>query len=201
MRLLWVFILGILPQINASSSGNLWFLSDSHLYIEGKSNVNTFRYTYTSLTKTPSKQLIGNLDTLTKDKQAHPFNLKISAFDSGHSKMNRDFQKLLKAEQYSDIIIEIDGYTILNQEGYPTTLFAEDASDIWVRAFFSIAGTKLQMAFPITIDQKANTLYLSGNLDLNIEDFGLEPPTALLGLIKVNKYITISFLLHLEQSF
>lgn len=61
----------------------------------------------------------------------------------------------------------------------------------------TIAGKSKSFPIEISLEEGKDTNY-SSVLELNIEDFNLEAPTKMMGLIKVNNEIAINISLHVD---
>jgi hypothetical protein len=58
----------------------------------------------------------------------------------------------------------------------------------------TIAGTERLVSLTVQGQQRANGAYqATGSLPLLMSDFGIDPPTAMLGLIKAHDEITVRF--------
>ena len=149
----------------------------SDLYIAGSTNVNKFDCVFdTKLIAQPRTVKYVEDDTHIYFENL-VLNLRIDGFDCGNKKMNSDFQSLLESEKDPDIRIQLK----------KTEFFTKE----YVKAYIEvdIAGRTNTYDFPIKLDDNR----FMGKLKLNIQDFGLEPPTKAFGLIQVDEHITIHF--------
>lgn len=182
----------------AQISGNLRILPGSSLSVEGRSNVNSFRYVYEGLPSGDGAEAIGDVSQVAASLLKDTLALKIAEFDSGNSHMNRDFLHLLHAKEHPDIRIEIVSLAAYDSAGERVDILDDRVSQLWVRARFTIAGVTHLDLFPVDVKHSADGMSLAGGLTVNINDYGLEAPTVMLGLIRVDRHITISFDLHLQ---
>jgi polyisoprenoid-binding protein YceI len=106
-------------------------------------------------------------------------------FDCGNRKINKDFHKLLKTEEYPEILLKIKKIDLSRGEDATVTLS------------FTIAGIENDYRFPIEISWE-NQLRFKGNLQLNIKDFNLEAPSKIFGLIVLEEEIQINFNLNVQ---
>lgn len=183
----------------AMVEGELRMLPESHLVIQGESNINTFTYRYRELPSGSKEELIGPFSTIFGALLRDPLALKLNAFDAGHKRMNRDLRKLLKADEHPAILVDVQSMVGLNEEGGPTGIASDDLAEIRGHANFTIAGETKLKEFSIKVNHHDRVVALSGDLEFNIEEFGLEAPTAVFGLIKVQNRITVSFTILLKQ--
>lgn len=172
-------------------------LSDySYLHINGNTNINGFSCDY--------KEFRGP-DTLTlnhhQGKRIILFNgsvlsLKVEEINCGNRMMNSDLQELLNADQYPEIRITLKDHN-------PGATLAGISSQPHNRGSFAvdieIAGvTKEASLFIINEAQETESVTYFGSIDLNLRDFGLEPPSKFMGLVKVRERIEIELMLQFD---
>ncbi len=161
----------------------------SKLYIEGTSNVNSFECMCTDEFDPLTAKI-----TLSDDDRAVTFTgttlrLKTTLLDCDNSKMNRDLCEALKSDDYP--YIRIDLHDAVVTEGS-----FDDPNGAKISCNASITITNI--ARKVTLIVKGRKLshgrfrFISTK-ELLMTDFGVEPPTALLGLIKVRNAIRINF--------
>jgi polyisoprenoid-binding protein YceI len=56
-----------------------------------------------------------------------------------------------------------------------------------------IAGKAKEMAFDLTTERQASTLKITGQTALLMTDFGITPPKAMLGMLKTDPKVTVTF--------
>ncbi|BDD03063.1 YceI family protein [Aureibacter tunicatorum] len=156
---------------------SIYFKESSSINIEGRSNVNSFNFEYENalsdtfqIVKEPSGDLVF-FDSILA--------LKSESFDSGTKLMNRDFFKMIKSKEYPQIHLQLNRLIFVNGKGY-------------LEVTISLAGEK--NVYKLSLEDyivKNNEFKVEGNLDLNINDFGLIPPKKAMGLIKVDNKVTV----------
>jgi hypothetical protein len=57
----------------------------------------------------------------------------------------------------------------------------------------AIAGVEREVSFDITSERHGSTLSVHGKLQLLMTDFGIKPPTAMLGMLKTDPKVTVTF--------
>lgn len=166
-----------------SKTLNVAFLSDSELIIKGKTNVNRFQCVYdiseisNSLEITYSEK--NDALEFTKASMA----LHNLSFNCGNSGINKDFNKLLKTDEYSAIKIDLLSVS-------KTSIASEVSATVQI----IICNIKKTYTIPIHID-KSNGITVSGRLPIDINDFNLKAPKKVMGIIKVSNEIEIDFFL------
>lgn len=106
--------------------------------------------------------------------------LNTRGFDCGNKGINNDFHDLIKSKKHPEILLELEKAKLAS----PTKGLAN--------VKITIAGLQKQYEVPVKITN-GETATFKGILELNINDFGLEPPKKLFGMIVVKDEIEISF--------
>ena len=167
-------------------------LPASKLAIDGNTNVNSF---------TCSIAKYAGTDTLVLNeggKNVRPVfvqgsvALDASSFDCGMSIMTSDFRKTIKSDIYPAIVIDFISF-----ERTPTYKPGEEKFVGILK--ISLAGvTKL---FEVNCSIETNTdglIHLKGGRQFTFADFGLTPPTRMMGTIKVKEDLKVQFELVLK---
>jgi hypothetical protein len=113
----------------------------------------------------------------------------VAAIECGNGRMNRDLRKAMQAEQHPTIRFEVEDVSI---EAHP------DSSGEWQQfrstGTLSIAGsTRTTTVVAAGRRQVNGRIRLVGEKTLRMTDFGIEPPTALLGMMQTGDEVTIPF--------
>ena len=192
----WISTLGILymtlfyVSVTKSSFSTLEdetfkvaFLSESELTIKGKTNINKFQCAYDIDKLSDSIKVTyrekNNALEFTKASMA----LKNISFSCGNSGINKDFNKLLKTEEFPAISI---GLLNVSQTSIDSQVLA--------KVQIVICEIKKTFTLPIHVD-KSDGIIISGILPIDINDFNLEAPRKVMGMIKVSNEIEIDFCL------
>lgn len=155
---------------------------ESELIIRGHSNVNKFQCQYDiaelSDSIAISYRMVGDNLSFSKAK----LELKSLSFNCGNKGINKDFNKLLKSDVYPKIRIDL-----VSAESR-----IED-SELVVTVDITICGISKSYEILIQVNKRNGDLLVCGTLPIDINDFQLEPPKKMLGLIKVSNEIEIDF--------
>lgn len=189
-----IFLFIILSfNLSLSKDGNpvitYSFDDATKLTIAGTSNVNSFDCKCND--KFPKSSIRINFDSPNKIRFSNgKLLLKSSKLDCNNSRMNKDLCDALKADQYPNIIIDLLDAKV--DAGLLEKL------DNWVDIKVTVALTitnisKLHTMAVKVIRVAPNKLRFTCSHEILLTDFGIEPPTALLGFIKVNNKIKINF--------
>ncbi len=162
---------------------------ESKLYLSGSTNVNSF-------TCHCEDRFNRQLFTVEKSSsQAHFSNtgLQIRAdnFNCRNRKIETDMEKALKADQFPNIKIAL-------METHQSDRCLEPGFKDWFDVQAKVSITITNVTHTETIQAKAkcegvNRFRLIGKTDLRMSKFGVTPPEAMFGMIKVNDDITFNF--------
>ncbi|SHF75635.1 YceI-like domain-containing protein [Salegentibacter echinorum] len=185
-NILLFFTLGLSVQAQNIQTREVTILPNSSLSISGTTNINTFDCDFNVLS---FKKQAFEVHYTDKDRVLHFKNsvlpLENKYFDCGNRKINKDFHKLLKTEEYPAIFLTVKKIDMSRGEDAVVTLS------------FTIAGIENDYKFPIEVSWE-NQLRFKGNLQLNIKDFNLEAPSKIFGLIVLEEEIEINFNLNIQ---
>ncbi len=157
----------------------------SSMWIEGRSNVNSFRCTTEAI---EGHGMIANTGTGGVRAASVVLTAGIDTFDCGKQGMNRDMQKALKAEEFPEIRFELDSASIDPD-------FASSVShQIVARGRLTLAGRERPVDMTVTAEPLPNKGFrVTGSLPLLMTDYGVKPPRKVLGLIRVRDAIVVHF--------
>lgn len=164
----------------------------SRLWIEGVTNINTYQCTADTIagfgrldeTERPSDTVEGH-GSVTIDVKIPVYEL-----DCGKKAMNKDMYEALKAGSYPQIHYQ------LKEAEFIENVFEDGAEwmRIMSRGIINVAGVEKEVNIPVlgkVLDN--NRFHVKGEKELMMTEFDIQPPTALLGLIKAKNNITIKF--------
>ena len=212
--LLVLQLLAAAPPADATTE--LRLLPSSQVWLDGKTNVNAWQCVGDSL---GAELSIGapaaELERRLGDWQRRPsgsrldgageqragwdaeveLRIPVKALECGNAAMEHDMRKALRAAQYPEI-----GYRFVRlSEARYAPAGAVPAFALRVEGEITLAGASR----PVTIDVTATQLgpgrfRLRGGLPLRMTDFGIQPPSALLGLIRARDELWVSVDLNVE---
>lgn len=202
ITLLAFFFLCATPQIPQevqqqwANSYNFTIEPDSKLYLEGSSNIVDFTCGCTnpsgngrfSFELKPGGYLFEN----------SALKIPVNELDCGNRAMNRDMYDALQSEQHPSISIQL-----LGVQSHEENLLSEceQWSNLNVDLRLKIAGVSQMVSMQVQGAYLGYELYqFIGNQAIYLTDFGIDPPRALLGAIKVDNCITINMNLFVRLS-
>lgn len=162
------------------------FCEGSSLKIKGSSNVNKFECVldmnilseHMEVLYEESKDYLNFTNTKLVIPARH--------FDCGGKMINKDFQKLLNVDNFPEIKLAL--------KRVMKSKISQDCTMATIEVI--ICDIKNTYDVPISTSKSIEGINIDGILALSINDFSLEPPKKMLGVIKVSPIIEIEFLLN-----
>jgi hypothetical protein len=155
---------------------------ESSLIINGQSNVNKFQCHYDISQLNDSigvkYSLNGEYLRFTRAK----LKLENLNFDCGHKAINKDFNRLLNSSVFPNIIIDLISAEVRVKD-----------SELETTLDITISNITKSYTLPVQISKRKTDFLVCGKLPIDINDFNLEPPKKMLGIIKVSNEIEIDF--------
>lgn len=164
----------------------------SRLWIEGRSNVNEF--------ECEANQYFGEATLFdnpgpvefSQSMQERVFmqvEIRVDGFECGRSRMNRDLQDALRSRDFPDITFLFDSADLV---GFPET--NDGAFEINVKGTLTVAGNTRDIQFITRAYYLEPTKVRAiGKTTIRMSDFDVEPPTALMGLVKADDELSVNF--------
>ena len=155
------------------------FAPGSKLWIEGDSNLHPWACQATA----PEARIEVDKDA-PEIARALSLKIQVSGLECGSGKMNEKLRDALNAEQHPTIEYQLTRAERISGEALQLKATGE----------LTINGQTRTVAF--LVDVVANpdgTADASGELVIKMSDYGVEPPTAMLGLLKTYDRITVKF--------
>lgn len=153
----------------------------SRLWIEGSSNVNNFQCRaarYNTQVQPPTKDTTVQVEV----------DVAVEGFDCGKRRMNRDLYETLLSNRHPFISFEYINTESMTYSG------ETDRYDLMVNGTLTVAGHTNNITFPLTAELlEDGTIRAIGQTDLKMTAYNVEPPSALLGLVRVNDELTVHF--------
>lgn len=153
----------------------------SRLWIEGSSNVNKFQCSaarYNTQVQSPTKDTTVEVEV----------DVAVEGFDCGKRRMNRDLYETLLSNRHPFISFE---YKSTESMTYSDET---DTYDLIVNGTLTVAGHTNTISFPLTAELYGDgTIRAKGQTELKMTAYNVDPPSALLGLVRVNDELTVHF--------
>jgi hypothetical protein len=164
----------------------------STLNIEGTTNVNSFKCAIAKYIGTDTLVLHEGGRNIRPVFVRGAVALDASSFDCGMALMTSDFQRAINANVHPAIVIDFISF-----ERTPAYTSAREQFKGILK--ISLSGVTRLFEVNCTIDaDPSGIISLAGSRDFTFSDFGLTPPTRMLGTVKVKESLKVSFDLKLK---
>jgi len=164
-------------------------LASGRVTINGSSNVHewtaqTSKVRLTRIQLAPSVTAAGVFEQILTPGLLEAFEIAIPAASLSSPKegLDKNMHKALKVQQFADIT-----FRLVRLEPGATTGTLKGVGVL------KIAGVEREVTLALKTARKDAGLAVSGEVGLLMTDFGIEPPKAMLGMLKTDPKITITF--------
>jgi polyisoprenoid-binding protein YceI len=113
------------------------------------------------------------------------FSCKVTSITSESSLMTSKTHDAFRADKYPEILFWSDGQAALAS--------GSDAFSTTIKGRLYINGVKKQVTVPVEARISGDELMIRGSRSLNMIDYSIKPPTAILGTLKTGEEITVTF--------
>jgi len=173
----------------------------SRVWLEGNSTVHHFESTATKLVvhvtsaqPTAARGLEGFVQLVRAGQvQAVDVSIPVAEMQSGKTGLDKNMRKALKAEQFPRITFHLDRYTVAKAA-------ASDSFVIDAHGMLSVAGVEKAIDIRAGALRSGESLRIRGTKELLMTQFGVKPPTMMMGAVKTSDQIVIHFDLWLVPS-
>ncbi|MEO6236776.1 MAG: YceI family protein [Vicinamibacterales bacterium] len=112
--------------------------------------------------------------------EAFEITIPVATLKSPKGDIDQNMQKALKMDKYPDITFRLVRF---------------EAKEAGTRAIgtLRIAGIDRQIALDLTTKPGTSNLTVQGSLDFLMTDFGIEPPKAMMGMLKTDPKVKVTF--------
>ena len=162
-------------------------MTAARVSIAGTSNIHEFTASTTDvkLTRIALAENVAGPDLLNaavKPGSLDGFEIvvKSGALTSPKAGLDKNMWKALKTTEYPDIV-----FKLTKLDGKPGALRAI--------GLLKIAGVEKEVAFDLKAAANASTITVIGDVPLLMTDYGIAPPKAMMGMLKTDPKITVTF--------
>ena len=180
----------ILPVSGAWSVANelLVLQPQSRLWIDGTSTIRSFSCKageVNAVVEASGANAIPSLLTGDKGVKAVRVTVPSERMDCGNGTMNEHMRKAIKAKEFPTVVFRATSYDLAR---------TSESVGVTLNGSLTLGGVEK----PITVQAQAKPradgmLVVSGTRELRMTEFGLKPPTLMLGTMKVDEKITVGF--------
>jgi hypothetical protein len=164
-------------------------VASGRVALAGTSNIHAYTASTTAIRVT--RVLIGSgltgpgfWDGIVAPGAVEAFDIAIPAATLASPKgdIDKNMHKALKVTEHPDIVFRLR--RIEPRQG---------ASGLRGIGTLLIAGVEREVALELTTERKDASLIVRGQLPLLMTDYGIKPPTAMLGMLKTDPKVTVTF--------
>lgn len=165
---------------------------DNVVKISGKSNV----HDWTMMAQNPvceaNFSAVSAESGVPKTLVSLHFSVKAKNLKSESESMNNRTYKTIKADAYPDIDFKLREATV--------TPLQKNKFSVNATGTLTIAGVSKLITMQVSGEVSAdNTILCTGQEKIKLTDYGIQPPSFMLGAMKVRNELTISFILNFKK--
>ncbi len=197
-----ILSLSALPALRAE--GRALVLSpESRIYLTGQSTLHPYASTST-LTRVTALLASGNGAEIQEPAQAiltgiarrpafekYEVIVPVKGLKSGESGLDKNMYKALKAESAPEVLFALTSYEAVSES-------ADAGISFKAAGVLSIAGQSRDVVLTGAARPGAEGLAVDGEYALRMSDYGVKPPSLLMGAIKVADPVVVHFHLHFQ---
>jgi polyisoprenoid-binding protein YceI len=173
-------------------------VASSRVSIAGTSNIHAYTASTTAVRVTRlqiAKDVSGSTlwDAIVKPGGIEAFDVSIAAatLSSPKDGLDKNMHKALKVTEHPQIVFNLR--RVEPRAGAPGGLLGIGV--------LRIAGVEREVSLELTTERKDQGLIVRGSLPLQMTDYGIKPPVAMLGMLKTDPKVTVTFETVLAVSF
>jgi len=114
--------------------------------------------------------------------------LSVQSFSSDNPIAYHDFMQLLKVKQFPQLFVQLQNMTLLPADNKTITTLNGNAG-----IKITITGVTKNYEIPFSSSRTGDIITVEGTHKFSIRDFGLVPPTKLMGLVRTSEIVDIKF--------
>jgi hypothetical protein len=164
-------------------------IASGRVSISGTSNIHPYTASTTSVRVRGAKLTVdvanpALLTEIAKPGALQDFEIAVQAatLASGKDGLDKNMLKALKAQEHPEITFRLNR---LDAAGAPGALRAAGV--------LNIAGVDRNVTLDVTVQLNGSTLTVKGAVPLLMTDYGITPPKAMLGMLKTDPKVTVTF--------
>lgn len=188
-----VAALALLPATLSSTASSSDWSGACDVRFEGKSTLHDFTGVVTA---EPFTVEITDMEDPTRARAAARVVVAVAKMDTENKKRDREMRKTLAAERFPEIAVttEVGLEDLRPRDG------ANGPAPTVVPATLELMGRDYEIAAAVSNwAREADSIRFTVAFPLSLEDLGIEPPTAMGGLIRVKDRIEVSAQVALER--
>ena len=167
----------------------------SRVWVEGTSTVRAFKCAAQTLDAQVATTGAGAVSAAlagTKSVLGAELQIPAAKLDCNNGTMNGHMLKALKASEHPTIVFKVVSYEVGKADGATRGTTTGELTLGGVKKTITVSGN--------VTEQPGGILRIVGTHQLRMTEYGLKPPTLMMGTMKVNELVTIGFDLLLKDS-
>jgi len=162
---------------------NLTLSKESRLWLEGTSTVRSFKCSATKLDMAVAAETD---EAPSKMVKTASLTVPVALLECGNKTMNEHMRKALKADANPQITWTLTSYEV-------------QGANVVINGKLTIAGKENSIELRGTGSAENGTIRFKGSKQFKMTEYGVKPPSLMLGTMKVGDPITVSFDLVLSE--
>lgn len=161
----------------------------SHMIIDGSSNVKDWEATVTEINGTLELEGIEDISaqTLTPEIfKSLSLVIPVDGIDAESGGLKKNIHKYLNKDDYPNITFELSSVTNVTEQSDGSLLIGGSGA-------ITVSGDEQNVEMQVTASIENGAIRFTGEKQLLMTDFGIDPPTAVFGTIRSKNEIIISF--------
>lgn len=185
MKRITLFAIALLVFLGGVAAADRYTpASGSFVRIEGTSTLHDWKMEGSTINGTITAPPIEQWTNGTAHSEVS-VSIPVTSIRSEHAKMDKLMAEALKAGTNPTIRYEMTSAALANRDTNPL---------LNTRGKLTIAGVTREVEMRITATrQSGNTYVLTSQIPIRMSDYGIKPPTAMLGTIKTGNDVKVSF--------
>ena len=176
------------------TTGSLILREGSKLWFDGTSTLRSWSCTADKIDatlSTPDESVVANTLDGKEVAGTVQVDFPVSKLECKNGTMNEHMRKALKATEHTTIRFALDTYELTRSSAVAGAL----------QGTLLLSGKTLPISVPVTFGTAADgALRVTGKVPVTMTEWGIKPPTLMLGSIKVGPIVTVNFDLQLQKS-
>lgn len=168
------------------------------LSIEVETNVNKIDCSFEKASVFNHLYFKGSITDNSIDFKEASLHLPIEDFDCGGTIINRDFADLLNYREHPAIRVQFERVQWYDEATREQNIKRGHSIGYFLVKLTVGGHTEEKRLRVFSSHLSDNVLFSRGSVDLNMTEFGIEPPQKFLGMVKVKETLTIRFNLKME---
>jgi len=173
--------------VHAGGSGQL-ALESARVSLDGTSSLHPYSASTTTVRLVNAELAGESLDAALRAGALKAFDIAIpvATLTSPREGIDKNMHKSLASSRHPDITFRLTTLMALEPAG-------PDGQPLRAAGVLTIAGTAREVILDLKARQNGQQMTVSGTIDLVMTDYGIKPPTAMLGMLKTDPKVTVTF--------